>query len=225
MAGDRENPAVNRAELIAAVDAEFETIAVGMDRWPDPHPFGKSPEEDEYSRTTNPERFRIVGARCEAWVNVLAETGLCAVERNAAVQWADGTVSALSRQDRVAPHAKGALPLVVARRSNAAFGDFGVMLGAGTPAVLLGVMPRCGCDACDDGSQHELDEVDRKIFVVVSGAFRRLARKDRQITVEDGGWSASAGRSGRFGVGEVEAILADPKGWAEVSGAPWGVGG
>ncbi|MGB3733316.1 MAG: DUF6226 family protein [Ilumatobacter sp.] len=211
---------MRREELIAEVVAEFETISAGMERWPDPHPTGEILDE-EYSRTTNPARFRIIGARCEAWLKVLVDRGLCSVERDVEVVWADPPSIATSGQDRAVPSVVEALPLVVRRTQHAVLGDFGVRLGIGSPVEHLGAMPRCGCDACDGGSEYELDEVDRAFFVVVSGALRRLTRQDRLITVEDNGWSAS----GRFDRGEVETILADSTGWAEVSGAPWGVGG
>jgi len=112
--------------------------------------------------------------------------------------------------------------LVIARTSIDVLEDFGVVLGFGEPAVLLASLPRCGCDACDGGSQCELDEVDRKISAIVTGTFRRLSRRGREIIVEDDrGWSGS----GSFDQGEGDAIIADPKGWSEVSGEPWGVGG
>lgn len=78
--------------------------------------------------------------------------------------------------------------------------------------------PDCGCDACDSGSQHELDRLDEHILGIVSGTFRRLFARDREITViGDGGSSAY----GRFRRHQVEAILADPIGWDEVSGTSW----
>ena len=95
-------------------------------------------------------------------------------------------------------------------------------LGAADPAVRVTWIPDCGCDACDSGSQDVLDELDENVLGVVSGAFRRLWSGDREITViGDGRWSASGG----FRRGEVHAILADPAGWQEVSGAPWTVAG
>jgi hypothetical protein len=91
-------------------------------------------------------------------------------------------------------------------------------LGVGDPAICVAWFPACGCDACDDGSQEVLDELDRHLLGVVSGTFRRLSSGDRVITViEEGGLSAS----GAFRRGEVDAVLADPTGWDEVAGASW----
>ena len=100
--------------------------------------------------------------------------------------------------------------------------DGGVTLGVGYPAVPIAWIPDCGCDACDSGSQDVLDELDDAIVGVVSGVFRRLSSGDREITVMGTDrWRASSRGSGRFGRGEVAAILADPTGWREVSGRPW----
>jgi Family of unknown function (DUF6226) len=93
-----------------------------------------------------------------------------------------------------------------------------VILGLGDPAVCVDRFPDCGCDACDSGSQNELDHFDERMLVIVSGAFRHLADGNRTITVFGGGqWNAS----GSFDRGDVEAIIADPRGWDELAGAPW----
>jgi hypothetical protein len=52
----------------------------------------------------------------------------------------------------------------------------------------------------------------------VSGAFRRLRSRDREITVINGErWHAS----GRFARNEVAATLIRADGWEETSGASW----
>jgi hypothetical protein len=57
----------------------------------------------------------------------------------------------------------------------------------------------------------------------VRGSFRRLTRGERNITViEDGGWRASGFRTTARRIGhQVDAILADPNGWDELSGLSW----
>jgi len=78
--------------------------------------------------------------------------------------------------------------------------------------------PDCGCDACDSGSQNELDHLDAHLRGLITGRFRRLTSRTRTITViDDSGWSAS----GSFRRGEVERVLADPVGWHELSGRSW----
>ena len=48
-----------------------------------------------------------------------------------------------------------------------------VTLGAGRPASLLTMLPECGCDACDDGSDYYLRELDEHILAVVIGELLR----------------------------------------------------
>jgi hypothetical protein len=174
---------------------------------------------------SDPAKWRIVGARAEAWLIALVDAGLAAVERSASVRWKELPGTIVSRADRAVPHRAGAIPLVVGRSRIGQVDDAGVTLGAGDPAVPVDWVPQCGCDACDSGSQDVLDELDDYILGVISGGFRRLWAGDREITVIGGargrGWRAS----GRFRRGEVEAILADPAGWRELSGAPWTAGG
>ncbi|MFL6128566.1 MAG: DUF6226 family protein [Mycobacteriales bacterium] len=44
-----------------------------MPSWPSPHPGMSSPREEEYSRVTEPERFRIVHARARVWADRLGD--------------------------------------------------------------------------------------------------------------------------------------------------------
>ncbi len=221
MAVDREaghtGVMVVEAGLVAAVDAASERTGRGLAPWPDPHP-DRSPLDEEYSRLSDPGRWRIIGARADAWLVAIVNAGLAVVERNASVRWRLQPGPAISRTERVVPFADGALPLVVARSQLGHIDDAGVVLGVGTPPICLRWLPECGCDACDSGSQDELDLLDEHVCSVISGAFRRLSSGDREITVlSDGRWSAS----GAFGRQEIDAIIIDPVGWDEVSGEPW----
>jgi Family of unknown function (DUF6226) len=204
-------------KLLAAVDAAFEITGRGLARWPDPHA-DRSPRDDEYSRLNDPGKWRLVGARADAWLVALTDTGLAAVEHDTSIQWRATPGTVISRSDRIVPFAAGALSLVVARSRLGDIDDAGVTLGVGDPAICVTWFPHCGCDACDSGSQDELDRLDAYVSSIVSGAFRRLFAGDREITVlGDGVWSAS----GTFGRHEVDAIAADPTGWNEVGGSAW----
>ena len=212
---------VTEHELLDAVDEAFAFTGRGLAPWPDPHP-DRSPRDEEYSRLSDPAKWRIVGARADAWVVDPRAAGLVEVERNAPIRWEAPPRTVLSRTDRLVPHVVGGLPLIVARSRLGPVDDAGVTLGVGDPAVVITWIPDCGCDACDSGSQDVLDELDEAIVGVVSGAFRRLASGDRVITViGTDRWSASSSGSARFGRGEVAEILADPKGWRR-SPAPRG---
>ncbi len=205
------------SELLAAVNEAFARTGRGLLPWPDPHP-DRSPLDEEYSRLLDPVKWQIIGARAEAWLVAMVETGLAVVEQNASVDWRAEHGIVISRTDRVVPHAAGALAAVVARSRLGDVGDAGVVLGVGDPVVCVAWFPECGCDACDSGSQDELDHLDDHILGIVSGAFRRLSDGAREITViGEHRWSAS----GQFDRHEVQAVLADPTGWNELAGESW----
>ena len=115
------------------------------------------------------------------------------IDVDAQVGWRMPPSPVISRTTRVVPKVSEALPLSVARSQLGSVEDAGVVLGAGDPAVCVTFIPDCGCDACDSGSQDVLDELT-SIVAVVSGAFRRLWRDDRALTViGDQGWRAGDG--------------------------------
>jgi len=93
----------------------------------------------------------------------------------------------------------------------------GVTIALGDPAVVVGRSPVCGCDACDSGSQDELDHLDAQVRDVILGHVRHLAAGGRTIVTSSTGWSAT----GSFARWEIDQVLADPEGWREVSGTSW----
>jgi len=202
------------AQLLAVVDVAFVDHARGLAPWPDPHE-GRSPADDEYSRVTNAARYRLIGARADAWITVLTGRGLASLHDD--VTWSEQPHSSVIGAERLEPTAPSALNLVVARSRIADVADAGVTLGVDHPTVLIAAFPSCGCDACDSGSQDELDDLDRHILAVVTGRYRRLTQGDRGVTVlGESGWSAWNLRRD-----QALAVLDDPTGWDEVSGAPW----
>ena len=202
--------------LRASVDRAFQVTSRGMVAWADPHP-DRSPLDEEYSRVTDAGKWRIIGARADAWVMALVDGGLATAQRRTEVEWRSAPGTVVHHADRVVPRTAGALPLVVARSQLADIPDAGVTLGAGDPAVCVAWFPQCGCDACDSGSGDVLDDLDAHVLGIVSGAFRRLSAGRAEITVIGGrGWSASNVPSH-----DVARILADPRGWDEVAGASW----
>lgn len=205
------------SDLVDAVEVAFGETGRGLRSWPNPHA-DRAPSDDEYSRTTDAGRWRIVGARVDAWLAVLEDTGLARVHRDVTVTWVTEPGTRVSSTDRAVPHRPGALPLVVARSAIGDVRDAGVTFGVGDPAVCVAWLPFCGCDACDSGSQNELDEVDRLVLGVVAGTFRRLTSGAREITQLDGNGRSASGRFDRDG---AAAVLADPRGWDELSGEAW----
>jgi Family of unknown function (DUF6226) len=106
---DEDGGVVTEIELLGAVDAAFETTGRGLGSWPDPHPV-RSPLEDEYSRLIDAYKWRIVGARADAWLAAVTELGLAAVQPNAEIQWAARPSTEISRTDRAMPHAGRGAP-------------------------------------------------------------------------------------------------------------------
>ncbi len=205
------------SDLLSVVDVAFETTALGLARWPDPHA-GRSPSDDEYSRVTEPDKWRILGARVDAWLVALERLDLATIDRDEEIEWTDDPRTSICRTDVATPKAPNGLRLVVARSRIKDIEDAGVTVAVGNPATYVTAIPPCGCDACDHGSQSELASLDRYLASVVSGVFRRLTADERIITViEAGGWSAT----GPTTLDEVNAILDHPVGWTELSGAAW----
>lgn len=210
---------VTESSLRAAVDAAFVDTARGLRRWPDPHP-DRQPADDEYSRVTDPAKWRIVGARVDAWIAATVSLGLAVVERDAAVTWRERREPTIASTDVVRPLTAGALALTIARTVIEGVAGAGVLLGVGEPAEELALIPDCGCDACDSGSQNELDHLDTEIARVIVHPFRRLRRAGTTIDVHhDGGWSSAS--SGPLDRATIETALADPTGWDELSGRSW----
>jgi hypothetical protein len=218
-AGGHDCAVITMEDLVEAVDQRFAVRPPELAVWPDPHD-GHPPADGEYSRATNPERWRILGARVDAWVAALVAAGLASVEQVAVddIRWEESPHTRMSSAMRVIPSAMGARPMVVARSQIGDVPETGITLGWGDPAVPVGLFPYCGCDACDGGAQRDLDSVDDRLSSIVSGGYRRLNQGDRQVDLEASyGWSAA----GEWADGEVEAVLADPTGWDELSGATW----
>ena len=196
-------------ELIASVDAAFVETGRGLAGWEDPHP-DRVPLVEEYSRLTNPQKWRILGARAEAWLKALAAAGLVEIDPDAAVVWEEQPGVDVVRVERALPLGFGVIPLIFGWTR---FGEAsGVVIGVGNPTVVVEVVPDCGCDACDSGSQDALDELDEYVLGVVTGEYRRLRRGKRGITVysrDRQGCSGFGGpweSLGRFLPGRVELI-------------------
>ncbi|MDF2732441.1 MAG: hypothetical protein K0S92_1073 [Desertimonas sp.] len=210
-------------ELQAAVEAAFLQTSRASVRWADPHRDQSSVPADAYSRLTNPVKWRILGARTDAWLIALVDAGLAVVDRHATVAWKSQPGPVMSHAERVVPVAAGALELVVAHSQVGDVDDAGVVLGAGDPAECVNWFPDCGCDACDSGSQNELDHLDAHLLSIVTGSFRRVSDGQRVITVigEDE-WSASGFHLTARRIGtQVDAVLANPHGWNELTGGSW----
>ena len=148
--------------------------ALDLPAWPAPHPDGAPPREEEYSRVTDPQRYRIAGARARVWAEVLAEAGAVVVPDPvrgiplAEAGRADLTVP-VDRALRVAPPAgvDGASPWWLLETDVPQAEDGGVLpvirVAVGAPGQVHALLPDCGCDACDPGSDELLEAVDQAV--------------------------------------------------------------
>ncbi|MEV6302115.1 DUF6226 family protein [Actinoplanes sp. NPDC051861] len=139
---------------------EHHYAALGMPSWPNPHA-GRDATDDEYSRVTDPARYRIVHARARAWAAALAE--LPGVRT-------DG--------DRVTSPRPGTLPLFLTEIDNE---PAILQISVVRPDIVLDRLPDCGCDACDWGSADLLEAIDARVRAVVEGPF---------VHVRGDGWYA-----------------------------------
>ena len=100
------------SELRSEVAERYERL--GLPSWPDPHPHLTPPKEEEYSRVTDPARYRLAGLRARAWVDALVSAGLGSAEpvEPAEVTWAGEQRRRCTRAVRVRG-ADGTQPILV----------------------------------------------------------------------------------------------------------------
>lgn len=143
------------AELLARVRHAFEELSGDTPGWDDPWPDRDVPES-AYSVVSQPDKWRIVGARAEAWSTVLVGADLAVREPSVAGEWT------------LRPTADGAEPLLVRGRESIRGQATYLELQLGEPPLpLLGA--DCQCDACDSGSQDLLDAIDGAFVEAVTG--------------------------------------------------------
>ena len=209
------------AEILALLDEVETTFAeTGADTpgWPDPHlrPDGteRDSREEEYSRCLEPGKYRILWSRAEAWARVLTRRGWASEtvhEDPGQVAWEPRPRVAPQRTTVLEPHRPGAERLVLARtapedapgstdlRSGEAMLP-GLLLGIGDPAVTVETLPDCGCDACDDGSASQLEQLDRALLSIVDGSLEVVMTSSgcsqrTSFGAESGGASVEGGAS------------------------------
>lgn len=206
--------------LLAEVDIAFESTGAGTPAWPDPHR-GHSPRDDEYSRVSDVSKYRILDARVDAWIQVLADAGLARTREVPAVPWVDAPrpPSELMRVREIEPDSPGGLVLCFATTlvDGAPFGlDVGITRGGDTP-VFVELVPTCGCDACDHGSADLLDVVDGWVLTVARGGVVHARRGADSATRTFQGWSTSAGAAESW----LDDSSPAPIGVERWAGLPW----
>ncbi|MGF9754751.1 DUF6226 family protein [Microvirga sp. 0TCS3.31] len=201
--------------LLPAVDEAFARLRGDLVDWPDPRPGGGPAAEEEYSRVTEPERYRLLAARADAWVEAVVAAGLGQAE------WVDPPSVTWVGEQHLSPSRTtvvrgrpGTQPVVVAVLQDETF----VQVGIGDPAEVLELQPDCGCDACDTGSADLLGTVDDAFVLALGGGVLVVREGDRVVRRTLDGWSSS-------GVSDAERWLDDAAAGRRtdgvVAGEPW----
>ena len=205
--------------LLPAVDAAFARLRGDLADWPDPHPDGSPPLEEEYSRSLEPEKYRLLTARADAWVEAIAAAGLGVAQERAPqdVGW-EGEMILTPTRVVVVTGREGTQPIVVGIAPSQSADEAFVQVGVGEPAEVLERQPDCGCDACDTGSAALLDTVDDAFVLARGGGVLVVREGDRVVRRTLEGWSSS-------GVSDAERWLDDAAAGRRtdgvVAGEPW----
>ncbi|HTW17709.1 MAG TPA: DUF6226 family protein [Nocardioides sp.] len=211
--------------LLAEVDSAFAVVGADTPGWPDPHG-GEAPADEEYSRCLDPGKYRILDRRIEAWAQVLRDRGI-AEARDLPLggpQWqgASSPPDEFHRFQRIVPTEPDGLVLHFAH-TIVDGAPFGLVVGLGSPddaaapPVLVGRLPMCGCDACDDGSEALLKELDGCFVTTAQGGVVHVSEGERSITRTADGWRAS----GDADEGWLDAAAPHPPGRVGWWGKPW----
>ena len=171
---------VTVSELQAKVASRFDRL--DLPSWINPHPNMASPREEEYSRVSDSERYRVVHSRARLWAAVLEDAlGAHPHALTSGSVAPDGYSGSFDRGVRLTPGQPGALPLLLLERDAPTHSGDATLpvldVGVGDPGVVFSSLPDCGCDACDSGSSDLLEAVDSTIGHVVGGPFVVLRGK------------------------------------------------
>lgn len=196
-------------DLVAEVDLAFVVTGAGTPGWADPHP-DRDPTEEEYSRCLEPQKYRILQTRADAWVQTLAARGLADTRTTAddTEGWDGRSLPppADGRVWRIEPRRPGALTLLLTTTlvDDAPFGTLIGVDSDGSSPALIGSIPSCGCDACDSGSADLVELLDGWVLTVLRGGVVHASDGRNRLTRTFDGWS------GRSRDGEVDQTWLDP---------------
>lgn len=206
-------PTPDERRLLERVEELFAAESAGLSEWDDPHYDPSAPgerrdaKEEEYSQCLDPQKYRIVLARADAWTMVLTELGWAEAQDTSGafdtpdspIEWAlfPWSSPASGHMAVLRPHAEGAVPLTFWTVDAAEDTAASVSIGAGDPAVFLEQMPDCCCDACDSGSEDMFRVIDETVLSVVGGSLIVELNK-KWLSVQSGTGSSAGGPDSRF---------------------------
>jgi Glyoxalase-like domain/Family of unknown function (DUF6226) len=177
--------------------------------------------EAAFSRL-DPDLYRLVGARADAWVEAIVAAGLGTATPVPpdGLTWAGDQYLRPTRAS-VLRGGDGTLPIVVAWAPIGRAEDALVLIGVGEPTHLLDRQPGLGFDMWDTGSADLLDAVDDAFVLALSGGVHVVREGQRVVT------RALDGRrsTGVFERGEEQRWLDDAAAGRRtegvVRGEPW----
>ncbi len=210
------------ASLLPAVDEAFARLRGDLADWPDPHPGGRSPAEDEYARCLDPDKYRLLAVRADAWVEAITAAGLGTAHPvdPGSVRWVGEPVLAPTRVTAIRGR-DGTLPILVGIAPSQGADEAFVQVGVSDPVEVLERQPDCGCDACDTGSADLLETLDNAFILALSGGVHVVRHGTRFVARTIDGWGAS----GRFEADEPQRWLAEADAGRRangvVRGEPW----
>jgi hypothetical protein len=148
--------------LTEYLDQSGEVIRYGS-RWP-----AAGPLDDSYSRVSNPQRFLPLQAVARQLIAYLAREYEVEVATDPSFVSDFTNPSGVGEVVRLIP----ASPL--AARLTFGFTSLpGMFIAAG--AFHQCAFPACGCDACDEDTDAQLDQLEETVFAVVGGGYREWA--------------------------------------------------
>lgn len=172
------------------------------------------PADEEYSRVTDPGRYRVVHERGRLWAQVLGELPGVEVERLGQVEIPVEAVGdpplhlkTAGRGLRLTSDRPGTLPLLLVERAPAPHDHETVAVlhvCVGQPGAELTAAPFCGCDACDDGSEDLLRTIDENVLIAIGGPFA-IVQAPRWTAM----WHPDGASSGGPGGGPNHAEVVD----------------
>ncbi|WP_329792807.1 DUF6226 family protein [Lentzea sp. DG1S-22] len=157
-------------EVLAEVAARYRTREPRS--WPAPRPAGESPREEEYSRLTDPDRYRVVHLRSRAWADTLVARADAVIAPVPSYPTSENHTS--GRGARLASRRPGTLPLFLLEHDVRQAGGAplpALDIAVAEPGNVVASHPDCGCDACDTGSAGLLEAIDRTMTAVVAGPY------------------------------------------------------
>jgi hypothetical protein len=159
---------------------------------------GDEPRDEEYSRVTDPGRYRIVHARGRVWVEVLGRVPGTTVSPLRPGVIEAGWMRSFDRGVLVRCDRAGTLPLLLLERDTPLEDRDETMAVLQISVVdadhVLAIVPDCGCDACDNGADDLLEAIDDAIGKVVGGPTVVLRGPGWECT-----WHPDSMSSGRRG--------------------------